>query len=178
MNMRKWILLLNDINHPFRRKSLVPGDSSIQHNLPAVIAETGKPGYLNRDPSLGVQARPRIPTTGSDDVEFANSKRTFTTSERLNTIYQPEQMLLVSFSRLGNTRSLWREAPAQHLVRPRERIDSFRLKPALPRIEFRSSLDSSPFLAMIMARPVPNHLAAKWNTHKLRLDPRLKRTQG
>src|SRR5215510_4635384 len=105
-------------------------------------------------------------------------KRTLPTCERLKPIYQPERILLFSVSRLGNTRSLSREAPAQYLVLPREPIGLFQLEPALPRMEFRSSLDSSPFLAMIRARRVPNRLAAKWNTDKLRLDPRLKRTQG
>src|SRR5215831_17138084 len=90
-----------------------------------------------------------------------NSKRTFTTSERLNTIYQPGRILLFSVSRLGNTRSLWREAPAQHLVLLREPIGLCQLEPALPRMEFRSSLDSSPFMAMIMARPVPNRFCCK-----------------
>src|SRR5262245_13513481 len=90
------------------------------------------------------------------------------TCNRQNTIYQPERILLFSFSRLGNTRSLSREALAQHLALPREPIDSFRLEPALLRMEFRSSLDSSPFLTTVRARSVPNHLAAKWNTDKLR----------
>src|SRR5262245_7076037 len=113
MSMRKWILLLNDIN------------------------------------------------------QSTSSTRTSATSERLSPIYQPERILLFSLSRLGNTRSLWSKAPAQHLVLPRERTGLFRLELALPRMEFRSSLDSSPFLAMIMARAMPNHLAAKWNTDTL-----------
>src|SRR5262249_27690203 len=61
MNRTKWILFLNDITHLFRCKSLFPGDSSIQHNLSTVIAEFGKSGHTNRDPSLDVQARPRFP---------------------------------------------------------------------------------------------------------------------
>src|SRR5262245_45194613 len=78
------------------------------------------------------------------------------TFKGLNTTYQPERILLFSFFRLGNTQSLSRKAPAQHLALPHERIGSFQLEPMLPRTEFRSSLESFPFLTIVMARPVPS----------------------
>src|SRR5215467_15713037 len=52
-------------------------------------------------------------------------------SKGLNTIYQPERILLFSFFRLGNTQSLSRKAPAQHLALPSEPIDLCQLEPTL-----------------------------------------------
>src|SRR4030095_10442138 len=80
------------------------------------------------------------------------------TSKGLNTIYQPERILLFSFFRLGNIQSLSRKALAQRLALLHESIGWFQLETMLSRTEFRSSLDSFPFLTIVMARPVPSTL--------------------
>src|SRR5262245_17528318 len=95
------------------------------------------------------------------------------TFKGLNTTYQPERILLFSFFRLANTQSLSRKAPAQHLGLPHERIGSFQLEPMLPRTEFRSSLESFPFLTIGMARPVPSASIFEKRVNKWRESRRL-----